>query len=366
MHIARLIDANLNRASEGLRLLEDVARFILSSQDLCARCKSLRHVLRDVIAQLGGSNPAFDALGLLASRDTPGDVGVPLSTPGELRRENLSAVISSAAGRAAEAIRVIEESAKLAGCIAAARTAEQARYDLYELHKRIALALGTGRARQWSVCVLLSEHLCTHMPWTEVAQRAIEGGADCLQLREKSLDGGELLRRARTLVAIARPAGVTIFINDRPDIALLACADGVHIGQQDLHITEVRRLAGLALMVGVSTGCMGDAHRACLDGADVCGVGPMFETKTKHKPIIAGRDYLTAYLADPATFRTPHLAIGGIGPENVSRLAEVGCQGVAVSSCVCSAPDPAEVCRVLRRSLLREPAPDHAYRTSAP
>jgi thiamine-phosphate pyrophosphorylase len=365
-HLARLFDANFNRASEGLRLLEDVARFILNSSDLTTRAKDLRHALRDIAGSLAASNPALDPVALLASRDTPGDVGTSISTPSELRRETLASAVASAAGRTAEAIRVIEEAAKLSGVTTAAQKAEAARYSIYELHKRIALALGTGRAQQWSLCVLLSEHLCTHMHWLKVAELAIEGGADCLQLREKTMDGGELLARARSLIALARPAGVTVFINDRPDIAMLSGADGVHVGQHDLPLTEVRKLAGLSLLVGVSTGNLDEARRAVLDGADVCGVGPMFPTQTKHKPILAGPDYLAAYLADPTTARTPHLAIGGIGPENVSRLAETGGLGVAVSSCVCSAPDPAEVCRALRRSLKREPAPEHARRTSLP
>jgi thiamine-phosphate pyrophosphorylase len=331
-HLARLIDANFNRASEGLRLLEDVARFILNSPDLTSRCKELRHALRDIAASLAAADPALDPVALLASRDTPGDVGTTISTAAELRRETLASAVASAAGRTAEAIRVIEEAAKLASVTPAALRAEAARYALYELHKRIALALGTGRARQWSLCVLLSKHLCTHMDWLTVAERAIEGGADCLQLREKTLEGGEFLARARSLVALARPASVTVFINDRPDIALLSGADGVHVGQHDLQLTEIRKLAGLSLLVGVSTSNLDEARRAVLDGADVCGVGPMFPTQTKHKPILAGPDYLAAYLADPVTSRTPHLAIGGIGPENVSRLAETGGLGVAVSS----------------------------------
>ncbi len=354
IQLARMIDANLNRASEGLRMMEDVARFVLSSHDLAAECKGLRHALRGYAQSLAGSLQGFDSAALLASRDTPGDVGTGISTPTEYQRPTMAAVVSAAGARTAEALRVLEEAAKLAGAAAAAKEAEAARYRTYDLHKRLALALGSGLARQWHLCVLITQSLCTHMPWQQVASHALAGGADCLQLREKTLDGGELLRRAGELVAIARPHGAAVFINDRPDIALLAGAEGVHVGQGDLPLSQVRRLAGARLLVGVSTGCLDEARAAAGEGADVCGVGPMFQTQTKHKPVLAGPRYLADYLADPQAGRVPHLAIGGIGPENVSQLARVGCRGVAVSSCVCSAADPAEVCRRLRRELLGE------------
>jgi thiamine-phosphate pyrophosphorylase len=175
-----------------------------------------------------------------------------------------------------------------------------------------------------------------------------------VQLREKALEGGELLARARRLVEIVREvrgeerAGLpAVVVNDRPDVALLAGADGVHLGQTDLPIAEVRRLAGFRLLVGVSTANLEQARAAVRGGADYCGVGPMFATRTKDKPVLSGPEYLRGYVGDPATSLRPHLAIGGITPENVGRLYEVGCRGIAVSAVVCGAEDPAGVCRAL-------------------
>lgn len=349
--LARMIDANLNRTSEGLRVLEDAARFHLDSLELCSACKSARHGLRQFADELAATGPAFDRLARLASRDTPGDVGTEVSTESEMARHSMSELAAAAGARTAEALRVLEESAKLAGSVAAAQRAKSLRYEVYELSRRILVALGTGRARQWSLCVLITESLCKGRPWTDVVTQAIDGGADCIQLREKDLADRELLDRARWLVGIARPRGVSVIVNDRADIALAAGADGVHVGQDDMPIAQIRAMAGSRLLVGVSTTNMDQAREAASLGADVCGVGPMFPTTTKHKPQISGPAYLAAYLADPATTRVPHLAIGGIGPENVRQLAAAGCRGIAVSSCVCSADDPAEVCRVLRREL---------------
>jgi thiamine-phosphate pyrophosphorylase len=178
----------------------------------------------------------------------------------------------------------------------------------------------------------------------------MDAGADCVQLREKSLDSRTLLARAKRLVAIARGHASTI-INDRADIALLAGADGVHVGQSDLSLLDVRKIAGFSLLVGVSTSSIAHARAAAHDGADYCGVGPMFASQTKPNPALAGAEYLRQYVSDPQVNRLPHLAIGGITPRNASDLRDAGCAGIAVSSCICGSPDPALACKELLHSL---------------
>lgn len=351
--IHRIIDAAANRAREALRVMEDIARFVLDDPDLSGTLKEIRHDLAEAL------RVSTEQGMLLASRDTPGDVGTTISTEAEYKRESLGSVASAAGKRLTEALRSIEECLKVAvvdGESGGAKAVEGLRYRAYDVEKRLLLALGTGRARQWRLCVLITEEFC-ELPWEDVVRQSIEGGADCLQLREKSISDGELLRRARRLVAIAREMNpdVSVIINDRPDIALLAGADGVHVGQDDLPVEEVRKLAGFSLLVGVSTSNMERALAAARAGADVCGVGPMFPTTTKEKPHLAGPEYLREYLANPATARVPHLAIGGITPENIAQLAAVGCQGVAVSAAVIKKQRPAVACRALRDGL----APTH-------
>lgn len=344
--LARIIDASANRGAEALRVLDDIARFALDDAALCTVFKELRHELRAVIAAL-----PVDAGVLLASRDTPGDVGTSVQTPSEGRREGLGAIARAACGRLAESLRSIEEAAKGLGAGGAASKAEQLRYRAYEAERRIVLALGSGLARQWRLCVLISESLCLHHAWDRVAELAIAGGADCLQLREKALEGAELLRRASRLVEIARShTGAerpTVIVNDRVDIAMLSGADGVHVGQSDLDVPSVRRLAGFSLMVGVSTANLEQATKAAADGADYCGLGPMFPSSTKPKPALSGLEYLRAYLATPQVARLPHLAISGIDASRAGELAAAGCRGVAVSSAVCSAQDPGEAARAI-------------------
>jgi thiamine-phosphate pyrophosphorylase len=198
------------------------------------------------------------------------------------------------------------------------------------------------------VCLLLTESSCRR-PWREVLAAAIAGGVDCVQVREKSIDGRALAARVREVIDVARPRGVAVVVNDRADVALACGADGVHVGQGDLAPADVRRVAGDALLVGVSTHCVAEAECAVAAGADLCGVGAMFASRTKPDVAPQGEAYLRAYLARFA--HVPHLAIGGIEPANVALLAAAGCRGVAVSSVVCGAEDPGAVAHALRTGL---------------
>lgn len=348
----RILDANANRAREALRVMEDLARFVLDDEPLCREFKEIRHGLRDVLEHALGTGA--DAA-MLAWRDTPGDVGTQVATDAEGRRENLRAVGAAAGKRLSEALRSMEEVCKTWGS-AGPVLLERLRYKGYETERRLLAAMGTGRAVQWRLCVILTESLCAHHPWETVAREAIAGGADCLQLREKDLTDRELLRRAHRLVGLARPHGsesraTAVIINNRVDVALLAGADGIHVGQDDLPLRDVRRTVGANLLIGVSTHTTGQARQAAIDGADYCGVGPMFETKTKDAGPVAGPEFLRAYLTTATCARLPHLAIGGITVENIRELGAAGCKGVAVSSAVCGAREPRAACEALLRAI---------------
>lgn len=340
--LARLIDANANRAGEALRTLEDLARFGLSDRAASEGLKRLRHELRAALGVLPGR-------WLHASRDAAGDVGTTVGTPHEYRRGGILDIAIAAERRAAEALRTLEEGLKVVDP-SAARTIESARYRAYDLAASIVRRLPGRRREQWRVCVLLTETLC-RLPWRDVARAAIEGGADGIQLREKSLDGGELLARAAWLVSIARPRGVRTIINDRVDVALAADADGVHLGVDDLPIEAARAICGDRLLLGASTHDLDEAARAAAAGADYCGVGAMFPGGAKPGAPRSGPAYLEAFLA--AHPELPHLAIGGVDATNVEELARRGCRGVAVSGAVCGAERPDEVVATLRAALER-------------
>ena len=334
----RIIDANANRAREALRTLEDCVRFALDDAGLSAELKEIRHDFQAAIES------TFDAGLLLAWRDTEGDVGTTITTEGESNRTGMRGVVLAAGSRLSESLRSIEEQAKALGVEPGAF--ERLRYRSYETAKRVALAFGSWGSPQWTLCVVLTGSLCEHHSWQRVAQLAIEGGADCIQLREKDLDDAELLARARRLreITCGGPGGAALVINDRPDIAVLCGADGVHLGQNDMSVADARKVVGFDLLVGVSTSNMEQARRAVRDGADYCGCGPMFASGTKPKDTLAGPEYLAEYLVDPVTAARPHLAISGIGPNNMSDLLAVGCRGVAISGAVCGAESPGQAC----------------------
>lgn len=335
--VRRILDANANRAREALRVMEDAARFLLDDAELAAGLKQVRHDLAGALGPLGD---------LPRHRDTPGDVGTAIATPAEGQRADVAAVAVAAGKRLSEALRSLEEFAKTSPAPAVAVAIEQLRYRGYALEAKLTAALRSGTAG-WRLCLLLTESLCCRA-WEEAVTVAVGNGVDCVQVREKHLDGGDLKRRVEQVIAIARPAGASVIVNDRPDVALAAGADGVHLGQTDLPCADVRRLTGRQLIVGVSTSRLEQAKAAWRDGADYCGVGPMFPTTTKHKPVLAGPEYLREYIA---WGKLPHLAIGGITPENVGQLTAAGVQGVAVSSVICCAEDPGAVARQLRAAL---------------
>ena len=355
-NVKRVIDANANRVREALRVMEEAARFLLNNENLCVMIKGMRHDFAEAISQVGG---------LEANRDTTGDVGTGIQTAREYQRESAGEVAIAAGKRLSEALRAIEEYSKVLGEEEGKKlpgVIEQLRYRGYTIEKQLNLAMSHTGRKQWKLCVLLTQAMCKHHSWDVVLREAILGGADCIQVREKEMQSGALLLHVQQVAKICRgmagngeSAGpVSVIVNDRPDIAMLGGADGVHVGQSDLPCDQVRRLVGGQLLVGVSTSCIEDAKRALEMGADYCGVGPMYPTTTKDKKVIVGPGYLREFLQwSEACGNFPGVAIGGIEPVKVGELAKVGCKGVAVSNVICGAENPQKVAREMVKQLGR-------------
>jgi len=338
----RILDANANRAREALRVVEDYARFVLNHQGLCEAMKGLRH---DLTAAIGGWLPLA-----ILHRDTPGDVGTEVKTAAESRRANLAGVVTAAGKRLGEALRTIEEYLKIVSPEDSAAV-ERLRYSFYDIELQIARTLKMGAAfTEVRLYVLITESACKR-PWREVVPAAIDGGADCIQLREKELEGGELFSRAKWLADHCREAGVLFILNDRPDIALLTGADGVHVGQGDLPAIEARKIIGPRAILGVSTHNLEQARQAVLDGADYIGVGPVFPSSTKPRDFTAGLEYARA-VAEQISL--PGVAIAGITQANASQVLATGIQAIAVTAAVAGSDDPAAATRRLK-SLLHSP-----------
>jgi thiamine-phosphate pyrophosphorylase len=327
--ILRILDASANRAREALRVIEDYARFVLNDDQISGNLKQLRHDFTAAIATFSS-----DAI---LHRDTPGDVGIAIKTKSELHRENVNDVVTAAGKRMGEALRTMEEYAKTFDAPAAAKI-EAIRYRFYDIEQRLSqmlrpAACGLARLRLY---VLVTETLC-HRPWIESAEQAILGGADALQLREKDLSSGELLTRATQFVNLCRKHNVISIINDRPDIASLTDADGVHIGQDDLPASDVRKLIGRDKILGVSTHNLDQAKQAVRDGADYIGIGPIFRSSTKPRDFLPGLPFASEIAT--ANLPIPAIAIAGITLENVDEVIKSGIRAVAVTAAVLGAKD---------------------------
>ena len=335
MSLFRLIDAACNRAGEGVRTLEDLARFVLDDAAVTTSLKQLRHDLRDT------AMIAWPCSVGVWSRDTSGDVGTSISTVSEQTRGGLGAIAAAAGRRAAEAIRSLEEAAKL-DSPEAASTIESLRYVLYDLAAVVEQRLGASPVPQWRVCLLLTKSTC-RLPWQDVLTASIDGGVDVVQLREKSLGDAELVQHVRAVLSVAR--GIPVIVNDRVDIAMAAGAAGVHLGQDDLSVRDARRQCGRHLFIGVSTHGPTEVAAAVEAGADYVGIGPIFASHTRPDLEPAGTGRVGESL--PLLGHLPHLAIGGVSPENVAEVAASGARGVAVGRGICGVDDPlaaAQVC----------------------
>jgi thiamine-phosphate pyrophosphorylase len=139
-----------------------------------------------------------------------------------------------------------------------------------------------------------------------------------------------------------------LILNDRPDIAVLAEADGVHLGQTDMKVREARRIVGERMLIGVSTANMGQLQQAVLDGASYVGVGPAFPSETKSFAKLAGLPYVREALIETSL---PAFAIGGVNAVTVAALVEAGARRIAVSQAICGSDDPRRTARELRQAL---------------
>ena len=204
-------------------------------------------------------------------------------------------------------------------------------------------------ARDYSLVLVTDRALAHGRPTADIVRAAVAGGVTCVQLREKDCGTREFLDEARKLLAILRPLGVPLIINDRVDVALAAGADGVHVGQQDLPLADVRRLAPAGWIVGVSAESVEDAIRAEQGGADYIGASPVFATPTKtdHAPPLG----LAGLRAIRAAVRIPLVAIGGIHAGNARDVIRAGADGLAVVSAIVAAADPRAAAVELRREI---------------
>lgn len=338
--LARVLDANANRAEEGLRVLEEYARFALEDAQLTADYKQVRHDLAAAVAAI----PDRDRL---LARDTPGDVGTHIDVEDEYHRSGLQQIVLANQKRVEQALRCLEEYAKPRGPAAAQRF-ETLRYRVYTLARQLHILQHSRTVLDQRRLYVLVEGQASSDTLAALARTLLAAGADILQLRDKTLGDRELLARARVLRELTQAAGKLLIINDRPDLARLAGADGVHLGQDDLPVRDARAILGPDGLIGVSTHSLAQARQAVADGANYLGCGPTFPSLTKQFETFPGVEFLKQ-VADEIAL--PAFAIGGVTLDNLEEVIAAGFSRVAVGAAATKAADPGAVIQRFRQRL---------------
>lgn len=326
----RLIDANLNRAAEGLRFLEDVGRMLLDDAGLSQRLKDLRHYL--VRGDVGFNRR------LLQSRDAAGDVGVDLTVPGEDGQQDLPSAVVANSRRVQESLRVLEEMARLPGAPLDTEKLRHARFSLYEIEQGLLMKLlrRVKLDRLHGLYVIIDTQALRGRSHREVAEAAVRGGAGIIQLRDKQLGKKGLLAAARQLKDLCAEHGALFIVNDYLDVALAVDADGLHVGQEDLPVETARRLLPPDKILGGSARTVAGALAARAAGADYLGVGAMYRTPTKQTAEVVGPERLREV---KAAVSVPLVGIGGIDKDNIDKVMAAGADAAAVIGAALDADD---------------------------
>jgi thiamine-phosphate pyrophosphorylase len=340
--IFRIIDANFNRAREGLRIAEEFCRFALNNEPLSSRCKNARHLLCSFVGKL-------DMQKLVTARDTENDIGCGMKIENQMKRSGIEDCVSAGFARTTEALRVLADTVATLDA-ATADDLERLRYDCYTLEKDITLfGFPALRFRNVRLYVIITVEDCSDA--LAVAKAAAENGADCLQLRAKTLTDAGLFALAESFVDLCKHHNVISIINDRVDIAVAAQADGIHLGQNDLPIEEVRKCQLKPLITGISTHSIAELEKAVKQMPHYVGLGACFSTNTKQVNV-CGLEYIIQAISFLKDKPIEAVAIGGINLDNIENVLKAGAKRIAVSSSVCKADNPAEICRKLKQKIL--------------
>lgn len=337
----RVLDVNANRAAEGLRTIEDVARVIREDPVASLWAKSLRHDLASAVSKLDRSQR-------LAARSTETDAGTGHTTDTEGERADWKAIISAACERVGQSLRCMEEFSKLVDA-SVGLDFKSLRYRAYDVLAQLELKLSRKRIGDSENLYLLMDCSLPIEQFASAVRQFADAGADLLQVRDKTCDGARLVSYARAATQALAATHTKLIINDRVDVALASGAAGVHLGQEDMLYSDARKIAGADLLIGISTHSIEQAVAAEQCGADYIGCGPTFPSKTKSFDAFPGTQFLTQVAQ---RISIPAFAIGGIDSNNLDEVLKTGCKRIALSSVVHNSRAPAETLECIKGRLL--------------
>ena len=334
----RIIDANLNRAGEGLHLLEELARLMLNDAGLTQQLKTIRH-------EIVRGDWSFNQQ-LIQSRDSAGDVGVDIEAWGEEKHRELPIMVVANARRVQEALRILEELSKIPGTTPQLdpEKFKQARFALYTIEQELLSKLlrRDKTERLTGLYAIVDSRALNGRSHLKVADRLIRGGAKAIQLRDKLSSKDKLLPIAQQLSKLCSQHTVLFIVNDHLDLALAAGADGLHLGQEDLPIKVARKLLPIDKILGCSVTTVDQATAAESDGADYLAVGSIYPTSSKETAKVVGLERLRQIRQ---AVSLPLVAIGGINKDNAAEVLATGADAVAAISAILEADDIEEAAR---------------------
>lgn len=316
--IFRILDVNFNRIGEGLRVIEEIFRFVLQDKKLSLRVKTLRGEFVKLKKEIF-KKPSF------AFRDIKRDFGRRFFSETESKRENLSDIFSGNIKRIQEGARVLEEFLKLFNK-KLGKKAKKLRFVLYSIEQEAAPKIKKYEKLSFDL-YLVTDPMVDHF---KAAKKASLSGIKIVQLRDKSISKNGYKKIASKISRYLKGMGVVFILNDYYDLVKELDADGVHLGQEDIKkvsIKEVRKIVGKDKIVGISTHSVKQAQIAQKQGADYISFGPIFRTKSKPKYKPLGLINLAKV---KRKISIPIVAIGGINFQNLLKIKSLGIKRIAM------------------------------------
>ena len=339
LRIYQIIDANLDRAREGLRVLEDWARFGLGKEKYVEKIKNFRQIL--------GKNHLEV---YKQSRNHIEDISKGLTHQEQINRKTSEQIISSNSARVQEALRVIEEFSRLQNH-ELSKIASEIRYEIYTIE--IDLLSYSKFKKSEEILKENDLYVITDQKdnLLEIIEEILIAGVKIIQHRFKKGTDQDHLQEAIQIRNLCKRYNSLFIINDRVDIALASNADGIHLGQDDLDLKTARKLLGHSKIIGVSANNEIDISNALKEGCDYIGIGPVFETATKKNKKPIGIEKIKTLTKD---LNIPWFAIGGVTTNNISYLKSNGIKKVALVSQLMNSEDPKEDAIMILKELSNE------------
>ena len=340
--IYRILDANINRASEAIRVLEDWARYARDDKSISEKLKTIRHEINNLFSVISN---------LVLSRESIHDVGRTIENTSQ--RNSVKDILRANCKRLEEALRVLSEYGQLVNIDI--KNLEKNRYEVYTIEKELIKNEKLFRLQSANLYLVTNQDdFNSEKDFLNVIGKSIEGGIDIIQLREKNENESKILNLAKEIKKLISGTDVLFILNDRVDLALAADADGVHLGQDDMPIKQARKITPDGFIIGLSTHNIEQGQNAVeafheMPLPDYLGVGPVFPTPTKPNYKACGLEYVK--WASENLKAIPWFAIGGINETNIDNVIDAGAKKIAVVQAIINAKDPLAVTKQLKEQI---------------